>query len=145
MKKTSVRLLAAGLSLLAVGLATGCSAVDRIAYQRETLHFDDRSGFVAGFDAAAAWLPSDGQDISVVHSTQANDALVSVQSDATLDPDLCTSVPRQSAPDYSFEGMPDVYKRDTVFACGEWSVIASDIGWIGWTPNHPEEQAASPR
>ncbi|WP_210098914.1 hypothetical protein [Microbacterium phyllosphaerae] len=38
---------------------------------------------------------------------------------------------------------PDPYKAKTVFACGDWSVVASDDGWFGWTPNSEEERNAA--
>ena len=34
--------------------------------------------------------------------------------------------------------------REHVFAGGTWSVVPTDAGWFGWTPNHPDEAAQSP-
>lgn len=34
-------------------------------------------------------------------------------------------------------------KAKTVFACGDWSVMAADDGWYGWTPNSEEERSAA--
>jgi hypothetical protein len=53
-------------------------------------------------------------------------------------------VPRQSANVYAFDDTPDVYAMDTLWACGVWSVVPTDTGWFGWTPNSPDEEAASP-
>lgn len=38
---------------------------------------------------------------------------------------------------------PDAYDADTVFACGDWSVIPTGDGWYGWTPNSAEERSTA--
>jgi hypothetical protein len=45
---------------------------------------------------------------------------------------------------YALKDAPAVYEMDKVFACGDWSVVRTDDGWLGWTPNAPDEAAESP-
>ncbi|WP_217176984.1 hypothetical protein [Streptomyces sp. AC495_CC817] len=141
-----VRALALGAVLLpAALLATGCSSlVDRVLYKEIELSFDDRDALVKGWDQEAPWVPADASHITGTASVDGTNAAVLLRSDADLDPELCAETSRRSAPVYALTDAPAVYEMDTVFACGDWSVVATDDGWLGWTPNHPEEAAASP-
>lgn len=123
---------------------TGCSAVSGIM-QREAAHeFATRAELVDGWDKTAPWLPADATAIATRESTTGDPAVLSAVGASALDPAQCAEVDRQSAPVFSLDGAPDVYKTDRVFACGDWAVIVTDDGWYGWTPNHPDEKAQSP-
>ncbi|WP_223623751.1 hypothetical protein [Microbacterium sp. EST19A] len=138
------RLAAAGL-LVTVGLAaSGCSVVDAVVYKQKSAEYADAAAFESDGDLDAPWLAADGTAIRVTQSTQADDATVAVVSDEELPADQCVEVPRQSAPAYALDDTIDVYAVDTVFACGAWSVAKTPDGWLGWTPNHPDEAAQSP-
>lgn len=140
-----IRVAALGAILLpAALLATGCSVVDQVVYHREALSFPDRAALREAGNHLESWVPADAGDITGTASTTASDAVVMLHSAQELDPAECTEVPRRSAPVYSVPDAPDVYKIDTVFACGSWSVVRTDDGWLGWTPNSPDEAAASP-
>lgn len=144
-KRTARRAAALGVVLLpAALLATGCSVIDQVVYKQHTLSFDDAAAFAKGWKSAPDWIPADAENIDGVASTQAPDAAILMQSEEDLDPALCVAVPRQSAPIYALKDAPNVYEMDDVYACGTWSVVATEDGWFGWTPNHPEEAAASP-
>lgn len=73
---------------------------------------------------------------------KAEDAVILLTSASDL-ADACTEVERQSAPSWTLDGAPDPYKAKTVFVCGGWSVMATDGGWYGWTPNSDGERAAA--
>lgn len=145
-KRTStLALAAAGILTLGTALA-GCSAIDEIAYKQKSEMFDTAAA-LAESGVNAPWVPADASGIRVTRTTVsgAGDASVLVDSEADLDPALCTEVDRQSAPVYDVEGAPNALKADTVFACGAWSVMPADGGWYGWAPNHPDEAAQAAR
>lgn len=142
----NTRTTLAASALIAAGLValTGCSAFDQIAHKQATSTFDDVDGVDEGTDLDAGWLPSDATAITVRTSTidDAADAVILLASTSPLTGD-CSEVERRSAPSWTLDGAPDVYDADTVFACGDWSVIPTDDGWYGWTPNSAEERSAA--
>jgi hypothetical protein len=139
MKNLRLASAAAALSLGA-GALTGCSAIDGALHKYSTTSYDD-AGAVEEAGIGAAWIPGDAGGIVVRTSTvpDAPDAVVVVRSSSQLADD-CTEVDRQSAPSWFLDGMPDVYAMKKVFACGGWSVVATDDGWAGWTPNSAVER-----
>lgn len=138
------RLAASGLLVTVALTASGCGVVDALVYKQKSAEYTDAAAFESDGDLEAPWLPADSSRIRVTQSTQADDAALAVDSDAALDDGLCTEVPRQSAPVYVIDDTVDVYGLDTVYACGSWSVAETPTGWLGWTPNHPDELAQSP-
>ena len=129
--------------LLLVPLA-GCSAVSDVMHREAAHEFATRAELVDGWGKTAPWLPADATAILTRESTAGDPAVLSAAGAADLDPAQCVEVDRRSAPVFSLEGAPDVYKTDRVYACGDWAVIVTDDGWYGWTPNHPDEKAPSP-
>lgn len=123
---------------------TGCSTLQQALQHESTARFADASALASDWDKTADWLPEDATAISVHESTDGAPASLLATSDAELDLTRCAEVERQSAPTFSIEDTPDVYTIDTVFACGDWAVVPTDDGWYGWTPNDPDERAASP-
>jgi len=145
-KRRPVLARASALTLVAAALAlSGCAVIDELAYHQRSSSYDDVAAAPESSPAHVEWIPDDARSIRITESTlpDAANAVVLLTSSSSLDPQLCTEVDRQSGPSYGIDGAPDVYKIDTVFACGDWSVVPSDDGWFGWTPNHPEEQADS--
>lgn len=137
-------LTAAGLLVLSAGV-TGCSVVDQLAHKMTTDHHDRFEALPEDLSAAAPWIPSDATDITVVSSTVDDATTIRLSAnDDELDTALCAEADRQSAPTMSMDDAPDVYAVDHVLACGAWSVIPTDDGWFGWTPNHPDEEKQSP-
>lgn len=123
---------------------TGCSAASD-ALQREATHeFATHDELAEGWQREAPWLPADAESIVARESVTGEPASVVAVSDNDLDPAQCAEVERLSAPTISIPGAPDAYAVDHVFACGAWSVMATEDGWFGWTPNHPDERAQSP-
>ncbi len=141
-----IRVLALGAVLVPAALAaTGCSSlVDRVLYNENHFSFDDRAALEKGLEQDVPWVPADATRITGTVSTDATNGAVLLHSDADLDPGICAETTRLSAPVYALDGAPDVFEMDTVFACGDWSVVFTDDGWLGWTPNHPDEAAVSP-
>ena len=140
-----VQAVALGAVLLpAALLATGCSVIDEVFHHQRTLSFPDRETMAQGWEGEESWIPADASDIVGTASTTASDATIMLRSSRQLDATECVEVPRRSAPAYTVSDAPDIYKMDEVFACGSWSVVRTDDGWLGWTPNAPEEAAASP-
>lgn len=137
--------LAAPALLLAAGVAlTGCSAYESLVHKRTTSTFDDVSAFREAGEVEADWLPGDATEITLRTSTvdEAADAVILLTSASPL-VGGCTEVERYSAPSWTLDGAPDPYDDETVFACGDWSVIETGTGWFGWTPNSDEERSAA--
>ncbi|KGJ71933.1 hypothetical protein GY21_18795 [Cryobacterium roopkundense] len=123
---------------------TGCSSViDKI--QPEKAHeFASTQDLARDWNQTADWLPADSTQIKIREASTGGPAILATTTDDDLDPAQCVETERQSAPTYSDDWSPtDVYV-DHVFACGNWAVIKTDGGWYGWTPNDPDEKAASP-
>jgi hypothetical protein len=129
---------------VAASLLTGCSSIQQTLQHESTGAYADAAALTEGWDKTAPWLPDDATDISVHESTQGEPASLLARSDSDLDTSQCTQVDRQSAPTFAIDGAPDIFTIDRVFACGDWAVVTTDDGWYGWTPNDPDEKAASP-
>jgi hypothetical protein len=125
-------------------LLTGCSTMEGALHKEESSTYEDVPAFDEESGLDAPWLPEDGTAIAVTRSTEARDAAIAVESAADLSPELCAEVARQSAPAYQPGAEVDVYKISEAFACGVWTVVQTDDGWLGWTPGDPDEKAQSP-
>ena len=141
-----VRISALALAGAAALALSGCAVVDELVYHQRSSSHESVAGVPDSSPANAVWVPDDSRSIRVTESTRSDapTAVILLTSSAPLDPQVCTEVDRRSAPSYTIDGAPDVYKASTVFACGEWSVVPSEDGWFGWTPNHPDEQEQAP-
>jgi uncharacterized protein YceK len=128
----------AGLSL------TGCSSILDKIQPENTLEFASTQDLARDWDQSAQWLPADSSRIKIREASAGGPAILAATTDTDLDAEQCAETKRQSAPEYSDVWSPkDVYV-DRVFACGDWAVIKTDVGWYGWTPNDPDEKAVSP-
>lgn len=145
MRKPLLRgLTVAGLVAIAGLTVSGCAVVDELVHHQKSAEHTDAAAFETDGDLDVPWLPADSTRIRSTQSTQAADATVAVDSDQPLEEGMCTEVPRLSAPAYEIDDTFDVYALDSVYACGTWSVAETPTGWLGWTPNHPDEEAQSP-
>jgi hypothetical protein len=131
--------LTAAVSVVAL---TGCAGIGDALQNESSVRFDTTAEVTAQWDKTAPWLPEDATGIRIRESVQGDPAVLLSTSAAELDPALCVETERKSAATFSEEWSPDSYV-DTVFACGDWAVIPTGTGWYGWTPNHPDEKAAS--
>jgi len=131
----------AGLTLIAL---TGCAPILDTLQNEATSSYPSTTAVEEEWGKNAPWLPDDATEISIRETPDADPAVLLASSVEPLDPALCVEVERQSAPVFSVAGSPDPYV-DRVFACGDWAVMPTDDGWYGWTPNHPDEKAASGR
>jgi len=139
---TTSRLFALSLATLANGaVLSGCAIGDTLNNERVS-EFATASDLRAEWAKSADWLPADATDIRTRETPDAEPAVLAATSSTPLDPSLCVEVERLSGPVFSVDDAPNTYV-DTVFACGAWAVIPTESGWYGWTPNHPDEQAAS--
>lgn len=145
MRKNTRALLAAAalLTTLSVGL-TGCAAIEQAVTGEKSTTYDDAAAFRADSGADAPWMPADATAIAMTQSTRAADAALTLASSTPLDESLCAEVERQSAPLFTVTEAVDVYKTTTAFACGDWTVVQTPGGWLGWTPGHPDEKEQSP-
>jgi hypothetical protein len=133
--------ISAGAVLTAVSLS-GCRIAETL--QNESSHeFDTVSVMEADWNADAKWVPTDATEIQLHASLDGEIAILGATTPSDLDPTLCGEVERQSGPVYGEDWAPDAY-GDDAWACGVWTVIPTIDGWFGWTPNDPDEQAASP-
>lgn len=131
--------LIAAVSVVAL---TGCASIKDALQSESSVEFDTTADVAAQWDKTATWLPEDATDIRIRQSVKGDPAVLLSTSATELDPSLCAETERKSAATFSEEWSPDSYV-DTVFACGDWAVIPTETGWYGWTPNHPDEKAAS--
>ena len=142
----NTRTALAAPALIVAGLLalTGCSAYDSLVHKQSTSTFEDAGAFADGAEVDADWLPTDATEITVRTSTleDAADAVVMLTSSSPVSGD-CTETERSSAPAWVLDEAPDPYTAKTVFVCGDWSMIATDDGWYGWTPNSDDERAAA--
>lgn len=141
----NARTALAASALLAAGMLslTGCSIYDSLVHKQATSTFDDVGAFDAGAEVGADWIPADATDITVRTSTvdQAEDAVILLSSSAELEG--CTETERYSGPTLALDEAPDPYTAKTVFVCGDWTVMPTDDGWYGWTPNSEDERNAA--
>ncbi|MDN3310778.1 hypothetical protein QWJ90_07535 [Microbacterium oryzae] len=144
MRKTKLALTALAVTTSAAILLTGCSTVEDVLHKEKRSTYENPTAFDDDSGIEAPWLPEDATGIEVTRSTQANDAAISAESYADLSSALCAPVERQSAPAYQPGPEVDVFKISHAFACGDWTVVKTDYGWLGWTPGHPDEKAQSP-
>jgi hypothetical protein len=142
MKKKRIVSLAI-LATISIAALTGCASIQGALQKESAVEFDTAADVADEWDNSAPWLPEDATDIRIHQASEGDPAVLLSISDTELDPSLCVEVERQSAATFAVDGAPDSYAADTVFACGDWAVIPSDNGWYGWTPNHPDEKAAS--
>ena len=134
----------AATAAVAVVALSGCAAVDELAHKQRSSEFADGAALPEEWSDRADWLPADARDIRVMESTVDEDAAsILVSSGAELSTELCTEVPRLSAPTMEVPDAPDAYTAERVFSCGDWSVIPAGAGWYGWTPNSDGERAGS--
>ena len=137
-----IPLLATAASAIALTALTGCAPILDTLQNESTSSYSSTSEIVEGWAKKAPWLPDDATAIRVRETPDAEPAVLLATSETDLDPAVCVEVERQSAPVFGVDGAPDPFV-DRVFACGDWAVMKTDDGWYGWTPNHPEEKAAS--
>lgn len=144
MNLTPRRTVAAlALTLIAATTLTGCGSVTNLVNKEKTGEYADVAA-LEDWDGTAPWIPSDATDIRTHESTDGKVSVVLLDSATELDPALCAEIDRESAPAFSIDGAPNVYKTDRVFACGDWTVAPAKAGWYGWTPNDPDEKEQSP-
>ncbi len=136
--RTSALLLLSALTAVSL---VGCAIGDALQNEKAS-EFPTAADVAERWEKSAPWLPDDATGILTREAPGADPAVLLATSSAPLDTEQCVEVERFSAPAYSVEGAPDPFV-DTVFACGDWAVIPADGGWYGWTPNHPDEKAAS--
>jgi hypothetical protein len=139
--RTALALSATAAAALAL---SGCGSLESVVHRESSSTYDDAAQLASDWGKTAPWLPVDASDISIRESTQGDPASLVAVSGSALDPAQCAEVDRQSAPTFALDGAPDVYSFDRVWACGDWAVVPTDDGWYGWTPNDPDEKAASP-
>ncbi len=144
--RMNARTALAASALLLGGMLSlsGCSLYDSLIHKQATSTFEDVDAFDDGADVDADWIPGDASDITLRTSTveDAADAVILLDSTSAL-ADGCVEVERRSAPAWVLDEAPDPYTARNVFACGDWSVMATDTGWYGWTPNSEEEREAA--
>jgi hypothetical protein len=130
-------------AMSALALA-GCAAIGDTLQNESSIEFDTAAEVADEWEDTAPWLPDDATRIQIHQSVGGGPAILLSTSEGELDPSLCVETERKSAATFTQDWSPESYV-DTVFACGDWAVIPTETGWYGWTPNHPDERAASLR
>lgn len=138
-RRLSVITSLAAVSMLAL---TGCASFTDALQNESSQKFDSTTQLVAEWDKTAPWLPADATEIQTKETTHGDPAVLLSTSASELDPSQCVEMERQSAATFTEDWSPSSFV-DTIFACGDWAVIPTEEGWYGWTPNHPDERAAS--
>lgn len=135
-----IPVLAAGL--VAASSLAGCAVVDTLRNEGSA-SFATTTELSESWAKTAPWLPADAVDIKIREATNGDTAMLRATTSTDLDPAKCAEIDRQSAPVYAQDWAPDPYV-DKAWVCDNWTVIPTDDGWFGWTPNDPDEQALSP-
>ena len=130
------------LAVFAATALSGCAVMDQLQHESST-DFATVAELADGWDKTAPWLPTDASDIRTREATNGDSAILRATTDTVLDPAKCAEIDRQSAPVYEQDWSPNAFV-DTAWVCGDWTVIPTDDGWFGWTPNDPDEKALSP-
>jgi len=130
------------IAALAATALSGCAVMDDLRHESST-DFATVSELSDGWDKTAPWLPADASDIRTREATNGDSAILRATSTADLDPAQCAEIERQSAPVYEQDWSPNAFV-DHAWVCGDWTVIPTEDGWFGWTPNDPDEKALSP-
>ncbi|KAA9147596.1 hypothetical protein F6B41_14625 [Microbacterium lushaniae] len=135
----------AGVVLLAAGSGlTGCAAYNDVVHHFADDTYDDAVAARDALGPGAQWIPADAVEIRTRTSTRGDpDAVVQFVSGSPLDPELCAPGPRMSGAAWYFGDSPDVYTLTDAYVCGEWTAVATDDGWLGWTPNSAAERDAA--
>ncbi|WP_445995920.1 hypothetical protein ACUWEX_08300 [Okibacterium fritillariae] len=128
------------IAILGIAGLAGCAPIEDAVSNRVTTTADSLKTMP---EDSPSWIPSDATAITQVRGTAGDAATVLLTSAQDLDPNECVATPRLSAPTMQVENAPDVYGEDEVYSCGDWAVIASPDGWLGWTP--AAESATSPK
>lgn len=129
------------VTLVSTAALTGCSLGDTLNNERVS-EFSSTTALADDWEKSAPWLPSDATGIRIRETPDAAPAVLLATSSTDLDPGTCVETERLSSPVFSVDDSPSPY-TDLAFSCGDWTVIPTDDGWFGWTPNHPDERAAS--
>ncbi|WP_179872894.1 hypothetical protein [Microcella indica] len=138
---TSRIIILSALALASATALTGCAIADSLQNEKAS-EFSSTADLVADWEKSAPWLPEDATGIRIRETPDAAPATLLATSSTALDPAVCIETERLSGPTFALDGAPSPY-TDSAFACGEWTVIPTDDGWYGWTPNHPDERAAA--
>jgi hypothetical protein len=141
MKKTTTLALLP-LTALAVTALSGCAVLDDLRHESGA-DFATVAELDAGWDKSVPWLPADATGIRTREATNGDSAILKATTDTELDSAKCAEIDRQSAPVYEQDWSPNAFV-DSAWVCGDWTVIPTDDGWYGWTPNDPDEKALSP-
>lgn len=141
MKKTSA-LSSLIISAFALVALSGCAVTDYFQHEASA-DFESTTELAADWDKTAPWVPANATDIRTRSSTTADSAILRATTESDLDPELCAEIERMSGPVYEQDWSADAYV-DNAWVCDNWTVVATDDGWYGWTPNDPDEQYQSP-
>ncbi|WP_150307747.1 hypothetical protein [Planctomonas psychrotolerans] len=130
-------------ALLVASTLAGCTMTNDAVYKTRTTTFDSHDSMAGDIPG---WIPTDATAITRVQARDGDATSILLTSAEEPDADLCTTTPRLSAPTMQIAGAPDVYGTDgdTVFSCGDWTVMVSPDGWYGWTPVTEDPAAAPP-
>jgi hypothetical protein len=145
MNKKTLRNSAAILCALGAIALSGCAAADDLINRQVTHTHDNKDGFVADASVDAEWIPGDATEITV-RTPADNDgdvAVILLVSTSEL-PATCRDAERQSQPMLNIAGAPEIYepKNSTIQVCDDWTVMKSETGWFGWTPNKEDQAEA---
>lgn len=141
MKKTHLSVSLAAGSLVLVAL-TGCSVMDGLQNEASG-EFESTAELAEQWDQVAAWVPADATEIRTRYSTSSDAAILRATTASALDPALCAEIDRLSGPVFEQDWSGDAFV-DNAWVCDDWTVVATDDGWYGWTPNDPDEQVQTP-
>lgn len=139
---TANLLLSLPLGALAIATLAGCSVVDGLQHEASA-DYASTSELSAGFGEPVPWVPADATQIRTRYATNGDAAILRATTTSPLDPEVCGEIERLSGPVFEQDWSGDAYV-DNAWVCDNWTVVATDDGWYGWTPNDPDEQYQSP-
>jgi hypothetical protein len=129
--------VAFGAGILLLGSLAGCSAISDVLSKQHREQFATYDEAADGWVGVGIpdWIPSDATDLRNLATGDETVAVVRVVTGSPL-PTECATVERRGIPalsadwadlDWSTEGFPD-----EVHDCGDYEVVPTDDGWLGW-------------
>jgi hypothetical protein len=129
--------VAFGAGILLVGALAGCTQIDDLLSRQHREEFPTRAEAAEGWVGVdlPSWIPADATALRNLATFDETVAVIRVVSDEPLAGD-CAPGERRGIPSLAEEwtdlgwdenGFPDEVER-----CGDYEVVPTDDGWLGW-------------
>ncbi len=126
-----------GVGILLLGALAGCSAIGDVLSRQHREDFATYEDAAEGWVGVGipAWIPTDATGIRNLATADETVSVVRVVTESPLAGE-CETAERRGIPvlsaewadlDWSTVGFPDEVER-----CGDYEIVPTDDGWLGW-------------